>query len=65
MVEKVTAKLDSSKACGPDCIAVVVLKNCQPERSYILAELFNMCLEDSYFPDFRKVSLVVSLFNNY
>ena len=65
MVKKVTAKLDSSKASGPDCIAVVVLKNCQPERSYILAELFNMCLKDSYFPDFWKVSSVVSLFNNY
>ena len=29
--------LDSSKASGPDCISVVVLKNCEPELSYILA----------------------------
>ena len=44
MVKKVITNLDSSKASGPDCIAVVVLKNCEPELSYILAELFNMCL---------------------
>ena len=34
--------LDSSKASGPDGILVVVLKNCEPELSQILAELFNM-----------------------
>ena len=34
--------LDSSKASGPDCIPVVVLKNCEPDLSYILAELFNV-----------------------
>ena len=39
MVEKVITSLDSSKASGPDCIAVMVLKNCEPELSYILAEL--------------------------
>ena len=40
MVKKVITNLDSSKASGPDCIPVVVLKNCEPELSYILAELF-------------------------
>ena len=30
------------KAPGPYCIPAVVLKNCQPERSYILAELLNI-----------------------
>ena len=45
MVKKVITNLDSSKASGPDCIPVVVLKNCEPELSYILAELFNMCLK--------------------
>ena len=43
---------------GPDCIPVVVLKNCEPELSYILAELFNMCLKESYFPECWKVSSV-------
>ena len=51
MVKKVITNLDSSKASGPDCIPVVVLKNCEPELSYILAELFNMCLKESCFPD--------------
>ena len=30
MVRKVIMNLDLSKASGPDCIAVVVLKNCEP-----------------------------------
>ena len=49
MVKKVIMNLDLSKASGPDCIPVVVLKNCEPEPSYILAELFNKCLKESYF----------------
>ena len=40
MVKKVMMKP------GPDSILVVVLKNCEPELSHILAELFNMCLEE-------------------
>ena len=44
IVKKVIANLDSSKVSGPDCIPVMVLKNCEPELSYILAELFNMSL---------------------
>ena len=36
MVKKVIMNLDSSKASGPDRIPVVVLKNCEPELSYIL-----------------------------
>ena len=42
----------------------MVLKNCKPELSYILAELFNMCLKESCFPDYWKVSLVVPVFKN-
>ena len=38
---KVITNLDSSKASGPDCISVVVLKNCESKLSCILAELFN------------------------
>ena len=64
MVKKVIINLDLSKASGPDCIPVVVLKNCQPELSYILAELFNKCLKESCFPDYWKVSLVVPVFKN-
>ena len=49
MVNKVIMNLDSSKASGPDCNPVVVLKNCEPELSYILAKLFNKCLKESCF----------------
>ena len=52
MVKKVITCLDLSKAFGPDCIPVVVLTNCAPELSYILAELFNKCLKEPYFPGF-------------
>ena len=33
MVKKVIINLDLSKASGPDCIPVVVLKNCEPDLS--------------------------------
>ena len=64
MVEKVTKNLDSSKASGPDCVPVVVLKNCELELSYTLVELLNMCLEESCFPDCWNVSSVVPVFKN-
>ena len=47
-----------------NCILVVVLKNCEPEISYILAELFNKCLKESCFPDCWKVLLVIPAFQN-
>ena len=64
MVKKVITNLDSSKASGPDCIPVVILKNCEPELSYILAEHFNMYQKESCFPDCWKVSSVVPVFKN-
>ena len=64
MVRKATINLDLSKASGPYCIPVVVLKNCQPELSYLLAELFNMCLKEFCFPDCWKVLSVVPVFKN-
>ena len=39
VVKRVIMKLDLSKPCRPDCIPMVVLKNCDTELSYILAEL--------------------------
>ena len=45
IVKKVITSFDSSKASGPDCIPVVFLKNCEPELSCILAEIFNMYLK--------------------
>ena len=64
MVKKVIMSLDLSKTSGLDCIPLVVLKNCEPDFSYILAELFNKCLKESYFLDIWKVSSVVPVFKN-
>ena len=64
MVKKAITNFDSSKVSGPDCIPVVVLKNCGPELSYILAKLFNKCLKESCFLDCWKVSSVVPAFKN-
>ena len=64
MVRKVAMNYDLSKASGPDCFPVVVLKNCELELCYILAELFNKCLKESCFPDCWKVSSAVPVFKN-
>ena len=63
MVKKVITNLDSSKTPGTDCIPVV-LKNWEPELSYILAELFNKCYSESCFPVCWKISSVVHVFKN-
>ena len=49
LVKKVITNFDSSKASGPDYILMVVLKNCEPGLSYLLAELFTVCPEDIVF----------------
>ena len=49
LVKKSLTNLDSPKSSCPNCISVVVLKNYEPELSYILTELFNMCLKESFF----------------
>ena len=41
-----------------------LLKNCEPELSYVLAKSFNICLKESCFPDCWKVSSVVPVFKN-
>ena len=64
MVKNIIVKLDLSKTSDPDCIPLVVLKNCELELSYILPELFNKCLKESCFTDCWKVSVVVPVFKN-
>ena len=64
MVKNVITNLNLSKASGPDCLPVVALINCKPERSYMLAELFNKCLKESLFSDCWKDSSVVPVFKN-
>ena len=55
IIKNVILNLGSSKASGPDCIPVLVLKNCEPELSYILTD---MCLKESCFSDYWKVPSV-------
>ena len=64
MVKKVIMNLDLSKATGPGCIPMMVLMNCEPERFYILAELFSKSLKELCFPDCWKFSSVVPVFKN-
>ena len=61
---KIIINLDLTKVSGPDSIPVVVLSNCSLELSYILAELFNMCLKKRYFPNYWKVSSVFAISKN-
>ena len=49
IVKKVIT-LDLSKASGPDCIPVILLKDSESELSHELAELLNTCLKESCFP---------------
>ena len=58
MVKKVIKNLDLSEASGPDCVPLVVLKNCEPELSYILT------VKESCFPDCWKVSSVFPILRN-
>ena len=64
LVQNATTKLELSKVSEPDRIPVVILKNCEPEPSYILAELITLCLKESCFPDCWKVLFVVPGFKN-
>ena len=60
-IKDVIMNLDLSKESCPDCIPVVVLKNCEFELSYILAELLKICLKESCFPDCWKDRWSLSL----
>ena len=44
-IKKVIMNLNLLKVSVADCIPVVVIRNCWPKLSYILAELFNKFLK--------------------
>ena len=56
MFKRIITNLDSSKASGPCCIPMVVVKDCEPE-------LFSMSLKESRFRLFEDLS-VVPVFKN-
>ena len=53
-----TPKMVRKVVINLDCIPVVVLKNCEHERPYKSAKLFNKCLKVFCLPDCWKVSSV-------
>ena len=57
-VQKVITNLDLSRVSGLDCILVAVLKKFETELSCRLAELFNMYLKESCFPEVSSGFLV-------
>ena len=65
MVKKVITNLASLQTSGSDCVSVVVLKKCQREFSYLLADRFIMCMKKPCFPDFWKVLPLVLLLRNF
>ena len=62
LIIKVITILDLSKLSGLNCIPVAILKNHEPELSYILTELFIMCLKESCVLGFWKT--LVSVFKS-
>ena len=46
MLKKFITNFDSSKSSGPELNLVVVLRNCEAEFLYILADLFNTRLKE-------------------
>ena len=46
MLKKFITNFDFSKASGPEFTLVVVLRNCEAEFLYILADLFNTRLKE-------------------
>ena len=64
LVKKVITNLDYTKKSDPNCVLEVVLHNCETERLYVPAELFNVWLNKPCFPDCWKNSWKVHVFKN-
>ena len=54
IVKNVIMGIDLSKTSGPDCITVTVLRNCESECSYMLAEFFKSVLRSLVFQIVRR-----------
>ena len=65
LVKNVINNLNLLKASVPNCILVVVLKNFEPQLSYVLDDLVNMCLQEYVFPDCWNVSSEVPVLKIY
>ena len=54
MINEEFQKLDTSKAPGPDGINNEIIKRAKYALKEIVANLFNICLTDSFVPTQRK-----------
>ena len=64
LVKRVTTNLVLSKTSDRDSFPVAVLRKCETELSYILVELFTVCLTESFLTDCWKVFSTVLVFKN-
>ena len=60
---EILSELETSKACGPDNIGNLVLKNL-PALSKSLLIMFKAALFKGYFPSFWKISEVIPVFKD-
>ena len=65
MVKKFVTDFDSSKVSGLVYIPIVILKNCKLQLSYLLANLFNICLKEPCFSDSCNFSFVGPVLTNF
>jgi len=61
-VADILLNLETGKACGPDGINNIVLKNCANELSGPLSKLFNQSLQSGVFPNIWKEANVAPIF---
>ena len=67
MVKNVIMNLDLSRASCPDCVTVVILKNCKPVLSYILLRGINLrvfCVKNIDKKHFYRHDKIISIFAN-
>ena len=55
----VLKNLDTNKACGPDCIDAIILKECASELSPSLTRIFNYSLQSGRFPESWKLANII------
>jgi len=63
-VTSIIARLDPSKATGPDGIPVILFQKCSPELSPVLTKLYRKCYLESCFPSAWKLPMVIPVFKN-
>ena len=63
-IEKIIEQIPVSKATGPDCVGVKLIKAGAKAIAPSLSKLFNLCFSTATFPQIWKTAEVVPLFKN-